>query len=477
MFRKLKQYRKERKWAMYAAVLFSVLVSLFLVVLLLFKMASLGAAGIFNYAVSKQKMLRGTITVEEITANIHGGVTFTNLAWDDPQGNPILRVPTGTLKVNPWDIVTRRMKSTTLEGITLNDPVFSVRYDENMQVDFVNPKEIEDNSEDGKANFNRNGKRLKMNFVLNNAKIQTFYLERHHIFNHVNMEMDLDTKGMTYISLTTGPFGGTAVGDGVKLYGTVDFSKPDQECHFDAEFDGIDPSSLGLGTSIRDRLTLKAHADGPFAGPIADGTLEMKRLRIPALRFHDVHGDIHYEGGLLTFSNVKAGVYGGRLLARGDYDIDSRAYNIYINAWDMDTRYPLKSDKFYCLVDLVGEMHCDGNPADLDSFGTFQSGSGFYMLAPFEKITGRFDNKGHILAFYDVKLYTKLGIAETDAFSIVKGRLHLGEIRLVDPDTGEAMRITDAVGEQEAVKTFRGIQQNMKEIKEQVDDFKDALKR
>lgn len=419
MFRKLKQYRKERKWAMYAAVLFSVLVSLFLVVLLLFKMASLGAAGIFNYAVSKQKMLRGTITVEEITANIHGGVTFTNLAWDDPQGNPILRVPTGTLKVNPWDIVTRRMKSTTLEGITLNDPVFSVRYDENMQVDFVNPKEIEDNSEDGKANFNRNGKRLKMNFVLNNAKIQTFYLERHHIFNHVNMEMDLDTKGMTYISLTT----------------------------------------------------------GPFAGPIADGTLEMKRLRIPALRFHDVHGDIHYEGGLLTFSNVKAGVYGGRLLARGDYDIDSRAYNIYINAWDMDTRYPLKSDKFYCLVDLVGEMHCDGNPADLDSFGTFQSGSGFYMLAPFEKITGRFDNKGHTLAFYDVKLYTKLGIAETDAFSIVKGRLHLGEIRLVDPDTGKAMRITDAVGEQEAVKTFRGIQQNMKEIKEQVDDFKDALKK
>ena len=165
----------------------------------------------------------------------------------------------------------------------------------------------------------------------------------------------------------------------------------------------------------------------------------MKRLRIPALRFHDVHGDIHYEGGLLTFSNVKAGVYGGRLLARGDYDIDSRAYTIYINAWDMDTRYPLKSDKFYCLVDLVGEMHCDGNPADLDSFGTFQSG--------------------------------------TDAFSIVKGRLHLGEIRLVDPDTGEAMRITDAVGEQEAVKTFRGIQQNMKEIKEQVDDFKDALKK
>ena len=41
----------------------------------------------------------------------------------------------------------------------------------------------------------------------------------------------------------------------------------------------------------------------------------------------------------------------------------------------------------------------------------------------------------------------------------------------------EAMRITDAVGEQEAVKTFRGIQQNMKEIKEQVDDFKDALKK
>lgn len=82
-------------------------------------------------------MLRGTITVESITANIHGGVTFENLSWDDPEGNPILRVPSGTLKVNPWDILRKHMVSTTLEEITLNRPVFAVRFDEDMKVDFV----------------------------------------------------------------------------------------------------------------------------------------------------------------------------------------------------------------------------------------------------------------------------------------------------------------------------------------------------
>ena len=37
-------------------------------------------------------------SIDAKAGNVYGGVTFTNLAWDDPQGNPILRVPTGTLK-------------------------------------------------------------------------------------------------------------------------------------------------------------------------------------------------------------------------------------------------------------------------------------------------------------------------------------------------------------------------------------------
>ena len=85
----------------YALAVLGILLALFCLILLLAKLASFGAARIFNYAAARQDMLRGTITVESITANIHGGVTFENLAWDDPEGNPILRVPSGSFKVNP----------------------------------------------------------------------------------------------------------------------------------------------------------------------------------------------------------------------------------------------------------------------------------------------------------------------------------------------------------------------------------------
>lgn len=137
MKEKLTRLRREKQWAPYALAVLGILLALFCLILLLAKLASFGAARIFNYAAARQDMLRGTITVESITANIHGGVTFENLAWDDPEGNPILRVPSGSFKVNPWDVISKHLVSTTLEEITLNRPAFAVRFDEDMNVDFV----------------------------------------------------------------------------------------------------------------------------------------------------------------------------------------------------------------------------------------------------------------------------------------------------------------------------------------------------
>ena len=152
MKEKLTRLRHEKRWGPYALAILGILVVLFCLILLLAKIASFGAARIFNYAVTRQDMLRGTITVESITANIHGGVTFENLAWDDPDGNPILRVPSGSFKVNPWDIIRKHLVSTTLEEITLNNPTFAVRFDENMKVDFVRqqqePKEKKETPSD-----------------------------------------------------------------------------------------------------------------------------------------------------------------------------------------------------------------------------------------------------------------------------------------------------------------------------------------
>lgn len=234
MKEKLTRLRRERQWGSYILVLAAILLTLFCLILLLAKIASFGAARIFNYAAARQDMLRGTITVESITANIHGGVTFENLSWDDPEGNPILRVPSGTLKVNPWDILRKHMVSTTLEEITLNRPVFAVRFDEDMKVDFVKQNDTKEGDrqeektlEDKVSNFNRNGRPLHVKLTIHNGRMEAFYRQRHYIAKHVNMTGTIDTRGTTKLSLTTGAFGGTAIGDGVELACEIDFKEKD----------------------------------------------------------------------------------------------------------------------------------------------------------------------------------------------------------------------------------------------------------
>lgn len=480
MKEKLTRLRREKQWAPYALAVLGILLALFCLILLLAKLASFGAARIFNYAAARQDMLRGTITVESITANIHGGVTFENLAWDDPEGNPILRVPSGSFKVNPWDVISKHLVSTTLEEITLNRPAFAVRFDEDMNVDFVKREEKEKKEsppsektlEDKVKNFNRRGKPLHFKLTIHDGRVQAFYRQRHYIMNHVSMTGTVNTKGQTKLSLTTGPFGGTAVGDGVELHAEIDFKEKNLPTMIEFTARGVDPASLGLGDDIHDKMTLTAQGSGPLARMEADGTVTMKELHIPALDFRNVKGDVHYSSGEVTFSDVTARVYGGTVTARGNYNIDSRAYDIYLQGEDLDSRIPSNEPRFYCLVKLDGEIHCDGNQKHLIAFGRFFSGPGFYMLVPFKGITGTFNNRWRAVDFYDVSIDTSFGIIHTDAFHIIDGRLHLGTIELVDKETGKAMNLREARNSEGPMKTIKEIQNNIDSIKEQVDGLK-----
>lgn len=480
MKEQLTRLRREKQWAPYALAVLGVLLALFCLILLLAKLASFGAARIFNYAAARQDMLRGTITVESITANIHGGVTFENLAWDDPEGNPILRVPSGSFKVNPWDVISKHLVSTTLEEITLNRPAFAVRFDEDMNVDFVKREEKEKKEsppsektlEDKVKNFNRRGKPLHFKLTIHDGRVQAFYRQRHYIMNHVSMTGTVNTKGQTKLSLTTGPFGGTAVGDGVELHAEIDFKEKNLPTMIEFTANGVDPASLGLGDDIHDKMTLTAQGSGPLARMEADGTVTMKELHIPALDFRNVKGDVHYSSGEVTFSDVTARVYGGTVTARGNYNIDSRAYDIYLQGEDLDSRIPSNEPRFYCLVKLDGEIHCDGNRKHLIAFGRFFSGPGFYMLVPFKGITGTFNNRWRAVDFYDVSIDTSFGIIHTDAFHIIDGRLHLGTIELVDKETGKAMNLREARNSEGPMKTIKEIQNNIDSIKEQVDGLK-----
>lgn len=101
--------------------------------------------------------------------------------------------------------------------------------------------------------------------------------------------------------------------------------------------------------------------------------------------FSHLDGHVFYHHGKMKFTDVTGRVYGGTVKASGNYDIDTRAYNIHLAGKKLDSRYPAKDAAIFCYVDLEGDIRCNGNPKEVVSEGTFTSGSGYYKLIPFKK--------------------------------------------------------------------------------------------
>lgn len=483
----LKQLRKTGKKGKWAFRIFCIFIAALAVLLIIAKLASLGAAQIFNQAVKHQDMLRGTITVEELTANTRGGVTFTNLQWRDPDGNQLVVIPSGSFHVRIMDVLTRNFKSTTIDELTLNDPYFAIRFEEDGSIDFVNgapPEETPDESHPHEKNgprkdsiqqtgerirnFNWDHRRIRAKITVRNGHMESIIHNRNYVLNNVNMAIDLNTSRTLLLDFHTGRFGGSMVGEGVDCSGYVDFTPKTPEIHWNMVLNNVDPASMGFGGNIHDPLTLSAAFEGPVTRPVGTGHLDMDALHIPALDFGHVHGDIRYDNSLLTFSNVNARVYGGFVQAYGDYNLGTRAYNIYAHGEDMDSRIPSRDPKFYCLVSMDGELHCDGDPRHLMSSGTFETGSGFYALVPFEKISGTFNNRYRDVDFYNVSIVTKFGTFHTDSFHIVNGKLHLDRITLITDD-GQTELMENGMT---PLHTIKEIQSDVKDIKKKVHNLK-----
>lgn len=408
------------------------------VILVTLEVISRGAAQIFNHAMANQDMLRGTITVERLISDITGHVYFTNLVWTDREGNPILEIPSGDFRVNVWDVLTRDFKSTTIRELTVDQPVVSVRLSDDMKVDFVRPspdmdklkKEPEDwrekvnlSSLDARGrrevgqwrrehrqqkmqndwrNFNAAGKKLKMRLNVHDGGVEVFYRERHYVMSHVQMAVGIDTDRKMDIDMSIGGFGGTMIGDAISLNGTVDFQKdPEPECSLALVLYQIDPSSLGFGMNIHDKMTLSTYFTGPVSHPIGTGKVEMDELHIPGLDFANVEGNVYYENSLLQFTDVTADVYKGKLAAYGDYDL---------------------------------EIHSEGSAKTTISSGSFLSGPGRYHLLPFDSLSGKVTDAGGDLHFYDAVIKLPGFTISTDAFHIQHGKLHLSPIRLTDKE-------------------------------------------
>ena len=284
-------------------------------------------------------------------------------------------------------------------------------------------------------NFNAAGKKLKLRLNFHDGGVEVFYRERHYVMSHVQMAVDLDTAKQMSLDMSIGGFGGTMIGDAIALNGTVDFTEaPEPACNMALVLYQVDPSSLGFGMNIHDKMTLSTYFTGPVSRPIGTGTIEMDELHIPGLDFANVEGKVYYENSLLQFTDVTADVYKGKLTARGDYDLDTRFYNLYGHGEDLQTEAALPKSGLHTQVDLDLEIHSEGSAKSTVSSGAFVSGPGRYHLLPFDRLSGKVTDAGGDLHFYDAVINLPGFTVSTDAFHIQHGKLSLNPIKLTDKE-------------------------------------------
>ena len=439
------------------------------------KIASDQAMLIFNKTMSAQKVLKGSVTLGSIDADIWGRVEFQNLVWLDIDGQPIVHVPQGRFKVRPWDIITRSISTSTIKELELDNALFAVRFNRKMQLDIfeqAQAKRVIDRAEQKEAvlsgnetatelehiaqekiivqerhlgdrhelNLDLENKRLKMRVAFNNCTLTAGYRNRYFVLNEVNAIIDIDTQKKLTIDFVTGKFGGTMVGDGVEIKGNINLAQ--QIPHYDLHLElyNILPASLGIA-DIKDTVSITASVTGELPNPVIDGHLDFKELNIPGLHFSKVRGDLHYEDALLKFTNVKGNVFGGTVEAFGDYHLDTKYYNIDALGHELLGSIAARNGKIKCKVELDFKIRSKGDPKTALTYGSFKSGKGSYYIIPFDSISGEFSNQNKHLEFKNVVIETKMGTIKTDAFDIANGKLHIGEIYLEEPENGQTIKI------------------------------------
>lgn len=446
-------------------------------------MAIHGAAHLFNKAMEEQTLLRGTIEVETISADIMGNVHFTALQWHDPEGNLILYVPDGSLTVRPWDILRRSFRSTTISDITLNDATIAAYLHKDKHWDIIEPQKGEQKKPQKQPrsygerirNINWNGQKIDASIHLNNCRLEAYYSGRAYAMEAVHAAISARTGKKSTIHVTTGRFNGDAIGDGIAITGALNLQHEVPTTDLHVSFVNVDPSSLGFGNAIHDKMTLKLHITGPLDNPTGKGSITMDQLELPALQFTDIHGDVSYAKDTLTFSDVHAKVYGGTLDAYGTYTIPTRAYTIHGEGHDLSSSTALRDFKFRTKVSMTLTLSCDGDPTNLIAYGTFQSGKGMYFPFHFDSISGRFHNKRNTLDFYDVVISTSLGTFTTDALHIDNDTIVISPIHFKDP-SGASIFVHQPDEYKNQQQVHQQIKNNLSSMKQSISSIHQSMK-
>ncbi len=400
---------------------------------------SLGAAQIFNAVAEHRRLFPGRVTVDAISANVLGQVSFQNLIWTRDDGTLLAKIPDGTVRLRVWDVVTRNIGTKTVSEANFNNAYIHVFLDdEQRSLDVTEaPEEGEkDTIRIRGADANRY---FNCQLKLDNCSLEIDTPDRHFAVEHVHLNAKLNTRRDLMLDFDAGPFTGSCAAKEIRIDGRLDLAKEEPEFDMTLFVDGCRPSSLGVGADINDPATLNARITGPLEEPIIDGDLSAPTLTFPGIVFENVKGTLHYQDGILKVAPVTAKAYKGNVEADGTFNLDEKTYVAHIKGHNLDGQAASQDKRLSVKVEL--DLTLRGTKEGQKVNGSFQSGEGRYSILPFKKITGKFDRRDGVLGFYDVAISLALGEVSADAFYIRKGRVEMGNIYLTDALSGEREQI------------------------------------
>lgn len=417
-----------------------VLLAGFLVLFWLAYIASIHAAQIFNREIAKQDFLDGTITVERLTATPLGHVRFYGLEWKESRSGNRITVPSGSFHVKPLDIILRRINTRTIQRVELDNADIDLTFDKNMHVRGIKAAELPLPLEERrrKKKFDIKLKNVDVAVKLNHCKMTARYKERVHTFEDVNADLVYNSADKLTIDFSTGELGGTLEGQGVDIQGNVDLKPAVSTYDLKLGIKNLNPSSLGTGLDVHERVTASANVTGKLPEPVIVGELYMPNLNLPGLKFTKVKGSFKYQDGKIEAQNVTADIFEGTCDAEGSFNIDTKAYRVNVMGHDLHSEDATNIPYFRTLVQLDLKMLCDGDNRSTLTYGSFTSGKGIYAIIKFNSIKGTFSNQYKQLKFSDVVIKSDGGDIVAPQFELVNGKLHLGNLYYVAPGGGRA---------------------------------------
>lgn len=402
--------------------------------LIMCELASRQVAQIFNNIMARQQVLAGKVIAEKLSADLWGNVYFTNISWMAPNGDTLVDIQQGRMKIRPWDIITKKPSLATIEELELQNAFIHVGFDDNMHFDVLKKSEKNEQRREPSKNLSKNLK-LPQNIpdiklIFKDTVLSAEHKKRKFILNNVNGYLETKHHKNLIVHLSAGKFGGSIIGDGFNIDGKVNLQQ-EQDIHMNLGLYNVVPSSLGL-SNADDPMTITGEVKGTLSQPTIDGVVDMKELNLPGLNFTKVNGNYHYANGLISLENVTGSIYGGTLEAYGLYHFDTHHYKIDVHAKDLLAAAAAKNTAINCEVDLDIKFRNLGRNGNNLTYGSFKSGRGTYMLVPFRSISGKFSDQNKEMAFTDVVIETDLGKIESNLFKISNGKLQLNEVVLVE---------------------------------------------